>query len=180
MFVEVLGNVPEGQVVIQFDPDKYLTPEQLRQLLFDDPLQVSHSPWQESQVFVVEFSNTFVATQAIGQLVPSRYLPFGQEVHWLFAAPVHSEHSPSQTSQVFVPVFLYFPEGQVSLHSLPSKNLAPEQLRHWVLAGPLHVSHSPWQASQLFVVEFSKTFVATHAVGQLFPSRYLPFGHEVH
>ena len=81
MLVEVFSYFPPGHVVRQFVPSKYLTPEQLKQLLFPAPLHVSQSGWQESQVFVTAFSNRFVATQAVGHVDPSRYLPFGQLLH---------------------------------------------------------------------------------------------------
>ena len=42
------------------------------------------------------------------------------------------------------------------------------------------MAHSAWQLSQVFVPVFSKTFVATHAVGQVVPSRYLVPVHVEH
>ena len=77
----------------------------VRQLEFVGPLQLAHSPWHGSQVFVEEFSNTFVATQAVGQVVPSKNLPVGHDVQFEAKGPVHSAQLPSQSSQVPAPVF---------------------------------------------------------------------------
>ena len=85
------------------------------------PVQVAHSAWQGSHVFVEVFSNTFVAPQVVGQAVPSKNLPVAQLEHSLFKLPVHSPHSVWQGSQVFVVVFSNFPVGQVARHVAPSK-----------------------------------------------------------
>ena len=124
-------------------------------------MHVAHVESQESQVFVEEFSKTFVATQAVGHADPSKYLPLGQLEHCEFRDPVHSEQSEWHVSQVFVPVFSNFPEGQLKGHVVPSRYLDPVQLRHCVLLGPLHVLHSPWHASQVFVPVF-EYFPAGH------------------
>ena len=116
-----------GQVVRQKFNSKNLAPVQERHWLFPAPLHVSHSAWQASQVFVPEFSNTLVATQAVGHAVPSRYLPFGQDEHSLFVGPVHVEHSAWQLSQVSVPVFPYLPAGHVTTQELTSKKKVASQ-----------------------------------------------------
>ena len=94
MLVDVFGNVDEGQDSKHWFDVKYLTPEHVRQLDDVAPLQVKHSEWQGSHVFVDVFSKTLVATHDNGHSVPSKYLPDGQELHWFAPAPVHSAQFP--------------------------------------------------------------------------------------
>ena len=93
MFVEVFSNFPEGQFKIQVVPSKYLTPVQLRHWLSADPEHVAQSLWQASQVLLDVFSNTLVATHAVGHFVPSRYLEPVQEEHSVFRGPSQFSHS---------------------------------------------------------------------------------------
>ena len=81
MFVEVLGNVPEGQVVRHAVALKNLVPVHVRQSPDVAPLQVPHVESQLSQVLVDEFSKRVLVVQAVRQLVPSRNLPFGHVRH---------------------------------------------------------------------------------------------------
>ena len=63
---------------------------------------------------------------------------------------------------------------------VPSRYSVPVQLRQLLDEAAEQVKQSAWQASQVFVAAFSKRFVATHAVGQVVPSRYLPVSQEIH
>ena len=130
-------------------------------------------------MFVEVFLN-FPEGQASGHEVPSKNLVPVQDEHWLLAAPLHVRHSAWQASQVFVDVFSNLDDGQLEGQEVPSKYLVPVQERQSVLVEFVQLSHSAWHASQVFVEEFSNTLVATHAVGQLVPSKNLPFGQDEH
>ena len=83
-----------GQLRRQLEPSKNLNPEQERQPLLEALLHVSHSGWQESHVFVAEFSKTVVATHAVGHVEPSKNLPFGHDRQSLFVPPEHKRQFP--------------------------------------------------------------------------------------
>ena len=121
-----------------------------------------------------------MATQAVGHVVPSRNLPVGHEEHWLVVAPVQVRQFEWQLSQVLVVVLANWLEGHVVMHVVPLRYLVPVHVRHWLLAAPEQVKHSEWQTSQVFVAVFSKTLVATQAVGHVVASRNLPTGQEMH
>lgn len=72
------------------------------------------------------------------------------------------------------------PPGQTVRQLVPLRWRDPEQVRHWVLVDPLQVEHSKWQGSHWLLAVFSKTLLATHASGQVAPSRNLPTGQEEH
>jgi len=57
MLFEVFLYLLLGQVVSQVFPSKKFKPEQVKQLLFDDPEQVKHEASQESQVLLVLLEN---------------------------------------------------------------------------------------------------------------------------
>ena len=93
MLVEVFSNFPEGQLAIHVVPSRYRDPVQVRHWLLAAPEHVAQSLWHASQVLFDVFSNTLVATQAVGQVVPSRYLVPVHEEHSVFRGPSQFSHS---------------------------------------------------------------------------------------
>lgn len=120
-------------------PSKNRPPGQELHSVLRGPVQVWHSPWQTSQVFVAVFGY-FPAGQVVGHPVISRYLTPVQLRHWVLLGPLHVSHSAWHESHVFV---VEFSKRAVFTHAVgqavPSKNLPVAQLEHVVFVAAVHV-----------------------------------------
>ena len=69
VFVVMLAYFPAGQLGKHWLELKYLTPEQVKQLLLAGPLQLAQSVWQISQVLETALGYLFVG-HAVGHELP--------------------------------------------------------------------------------------------------------------